>query len=182
MVNDDCNVFRDPDAELSKGLERALSDLVAAEQDGFGQGAGLHGVFRQCIAALAADLADMEKALVICVPRGEDTFEALETVDADSPVLALVYPADVAEAFVLLAVEQVFRHLLLAFFEIDLDLVELVAALSGVHEHDGEAERAEKVYLLRRAGAEGDDAVHLLRLAEVEAGEGDVVSIGHHLD
>lgn len=114
--------------------------------------------------------------------RGEDTFEALETVDADSPVLALVYPADVAEAFVLLAVEQVFRHLLLAFFEIDLDLVELVAALSGVHEHDGEAERAEKVYLLRRAGAEGNDAVHLLRLAEVEAGEGDVVSIGHHLD
>ena len=53
--------------------------------------------------------------------------------------------------------------------------------LVGVDEHDCKRQRAEEVDLRSAEHAEGDDAVHLLGLAEGQTHKGHLVLVRHHL-
>src|SRR5699024_4709218 len=137
VVDYNGGILRHAYAQLTKCLKRTLSDLVAAEQHGFGQGVILCRALCKGVAALSAYLADVEKPLVISVAAFQYALKSFKSVHADTPVGTFVYSTDIAKISVALFVQQIFNNLLMTALEVYLHLVELVTLLVRIHEHYG---------------------------------------------
>ena len=123
----------------------------------------------------------MEDAGIILAASLQDALDSRQTVGTDAAVGPVVDAADISQAGVPLLIQQIGHHLLLAPVEVHLHLVELIVVLIGVHEDDGKRQGAEKVDLLLAEHPQGDDAIHLLGLAEGQPDKRDLVLVGHHL-
>ena len=181
LIDDNSYILGDTKPCLTKGLQCALRDLVAADQHSLGQRALRNSIFGHMVSAFPADLTDMKQRGIVLETLLKDTFESGQAVRADASVFPVVDSADVADVCIPLLIQQISHSVLQTPVEINLDLIKFIVVLIRVDKDDGKSQCTQKINLCFAERAKGNDTVYRLRLVEGKTHENDIVLIRHHL-